>query len=228
MPGDMALQQRGWTWFGTFSTGLIWDNGGKMQTFYLRPDIEKTYTADDSTNPLFDGEISIGLQKRVSQTVQGQLGLAVVATSNASLSGSIWEDADPNFSNFFYNYKIRHSHLAVKGKLIADTSTIAQPYLSAAVGVGFNRAYNFTITPKIFEEIPEPPFNSYTTTVLSDTVGLGMQKALSKHVLVMVGGEFADWGKTTLGLAPEQTMGSGLQLNHFYTSGLLFGLGYIA
>ena len=55
-----------------------------------------------------------------------------------------------------------------------------------------------------------------------------MQKALSKHVLVMVGGEFADWGKTTLGLAPEQTMGSGLQLNHFYTSGLLFGLGYIA
>lgn len=103
-----------WNWVGSFSAGPVWERAGNTQTFYLTPDIEKTYVAHKSSNALFDGEVFLGAQKTLTQILQGQLGLAVGFTSNASLDGEIWDDADPLFDNFTYNYKIQHIHVAVK------------------------------------------------------------------------------------------------------------------
>jgi len=217
-----------WAWVGTFSAGPVWENGGRTQTFYLTPEIEKTYTANQSNNALFDGEVFVGLQKTLSPTVQGHLGLAVAATSNATLSGMIWDDADPQFNNHTYNYTIQHTHIAVKGKLLADMGYWLIPWISGSIGVGFNNAHSFDNTSTIFEALPNPNFSSYTQTSFTYTVGAGVQKALNAHWQVGAGYEFADWGKSQLDRALGQTQNRGLVLNHLYTNGVLFNLTYLS
>lgn len=196
--------------------------------FYLSPDIEKTYTANNSSNAVFDGEVFFGLQKALNQTLYAQLGLAVAATSNATLSGDIWDDADSEFNNYTYNYKIQHTHVAAKGKLLVDTGFWLIPWVSGSIGVGFNDAHGFHSTPTIFEALPTPDFSSHIQTVLTYTVGAGVQKALNQHWQMGLGYEFADWGKSHLGRATGQTLNQGLGLNHFYTNGVLFNLTYLA
>lgn len=223
-----VTQQPDWTWVGTLSAGPVWERGGKTQTFYLAPDIEKTYAANQSTNALFDGEVFVGLQKGLSQTLQGQLGLAVAANSNASLSGMIWDAADPQFANYIYNYTIQHTQIAAKGKLLADADYWLIPWVSASFGVGFNEAHSFNNAPTIFEALPNPNFASHSETTFTYTLGAGVQKALNAHWQVGVGYEFADWGKSQLGRAAGQTLNNGLTLNHLYTNGVLFNLTYLA
>lgn len=217
-----------WTWVSSFSAGLAWESAGNTQTFYVTPDIEKTYVAHQSSGALFDGEVFLGAQKALTQTLQGQLGLAVGFTSNASPGGVIWDDADPLFDNFTYNYKIQHTHVAVKGKLLADAGYWLIPWVSGSLGVGFNDAHGFHSALTLFQALPTPYFSSHTQTTFTYTVGAGVQKALNAHWQVGAGYEFADWGKSSLGRAPEQTQNSGLSLNHLYTNGVLFNLTYIA
>lgn len=177
---------------------------------------------------MFDGEVFGGIQKRLTHTLQGQLGLAIAATNDAKLSGVIWDDADPEFNNYTYNYKVQHTHVAVKGKLLADMGYWLIPWISGSLGIGFNNAHSYTNTPTISEAIPNANFTSNTETTLTYTVGAGVQKALSTHWQVGMGYEFSDWGKSQHHRAPGQTMGSGLGLNHLYTNGLLLNLTYTA
>ena len=223
-----VTHQSDWNWVGTLSAGPVWEGGGKTQTFYLTADIEKTYTANQSIHVLFDGEVFAGLQKKLSPILQGQLGLAVAATSNAVLSGHTWDDADPTFDNYTYGYNIQHTHLAIKGKLLADLSDWFTPWLSGSLGVGFNNAHRFNNTPLSFEAIPNSNFASHTETAFTYTVGAGLQRTLNTHWQVGVGYEFADWGKSQLNRASEQTLNKGLTLSHVYTNGVLFNLTYLA
>lgn len=213
----------------TLSGGPVWENAGQTQTLFLQQNIEKTYSATNPTNALADGELFIGFQHIWSTQFQGQLGMAVEATSNANLSGNIWDDADPEFNNFLYSYQVHHSHIALKGKLLTNTSVYAlKPYLSGSVGVGFNKAYHFNNIPMIFEAIATPNFTPKTTTSFTYTVGIGIQKAILTHWQVGMGYEFADWGQNHLGPASGQTSNEGLAMNHFYTNGLLFNITWIA
>lgn len=221
-------QLSNWTWVSTFSAGPAWQGSGKTQTFFLTPDIEKTYTANKATHALFDGEFFIGMQNSLSQSMQGQLGLAIAATSNASFSGMIWDDADPQFDNYTYDYKIQHSHVALKGKLLADMDYWLIPWVSASLGVGFNHAYSFHNTSTIFQALPNPDFISHTETAFTYTLGVGVQTALTGNWSAGLGYEFADWGKSHLGRAAGQTMGDGLSLDHLYTNALLFNLTWAA
>lgn len=102
----------------TLSIGPTWGSGGKAQTFYVQPETERTYTADQQTHVLADGELFFGIQRGLNTRIQGQFGLAIATTSNAGLSGDIWDDANPEFNNFTYHYQVRHTHVAVKGKLL--------------------------------------------------------------------------------------------------------------
>ena len=221
-------QDPNWSWLSTLSAGPVWENGGAQQSFYLTPSIEKTYTANQTTNTLFAGEFFLGLQKKLSQTLMGQMGLAVATTSNAKLSGYIWDDADPLFANYTYEYKILHTHIAVKGKVLSDMGYWLTPWLSASMGVGFNTAHAFNNTPLIFEVPANANFATRNQTSFSYTLGAGVQKALTKHWQIGVGYEFSDWGKSGLGRTAEQVLNSGLTLNHLYTNGVLFNLSYIA
>lgn len=223
-----VIPSKDWTWVGSVSAGPVWARGGETQTFYLAPEIEKTYAARISTNALASGELFLGIQKLLGSQWLGQLGLAAATTGNAKLQGVIWDDADPEFNNHSYQYKIRNSRIAVKGKLLLDKGYWLMPWVSASLGVGFNRAHDFTNTPLIFEALPNPNFKNHTKTAFTYTLGAGVQKSISEHWQLGVGYEFADWGKSELGRASGQTLNEGLKLNHLYTNGVVLNLTYVA
>ncbi len=215
-------------WVATVSGGSAWQSAGKTQTFNLAPEIAKTYAARKSTNALAAGELFIGVQKTLSANWQGQLGLAAATTGNAKLQGTIWDDADAQFDNHSYHYKVQHSRVAVKGKLLFNQGSWLLPWLSASLGAGFNRAHDFTNTPLIFEALPNSNFTNHTQTALTYTLGAGVQKVLNAHWQVGASYEFSDWGKSELGRAAGQSQNNGLALSHLYTNGLLLNLTYTA
>lgn len=223
-----VMTSKDWTWVGSIAAGPVWSRGGEAQTFYLAPEIEKTYVARKSTNALASGELFVGIQKSLTSQWLGQLGLATATTGNAELQGVIWDDADPQFDNYSYQYKVRNSRVAVKGKLLLDKGYWLMPWVSASVGVGFNRAHDFTNTPLIFEALPNANFTDHTKTAFTYTLGAGVQKSINEHWQVGVGYEFADWGKSELGRALGQILNTGLTLNHLYTNGVLLNLTYVA
>lgn len=215
----------------TISVGPVWESAGQTQILNLTPDITKAYeyAAENQANILAEGELFVGVQRVLSPQIQGQLGLALAGVSNAGLSGNIWDDADPEYNNYTYAYQVQHTHLALKAKLLSDTSVFAlKPYVSASVGIGFNKAQNFSNVPIIFEAVKTANFASKTTTVLTYTLGLGMQRAINTHWQAGIGYEFASWGKSQLGAAPRQTVGEGLSLSQINTNGLLFNVTYLA
>ena len=212
----------------TLSAGTAWEHVGETQTFFLTPSIEKTYAANHSRHTLTDGEIFLGKQMPLAHHLQGQLGLALAATSNAKLSGDIWDDADQQFNNFNYQYKIRHTHFAAKGKLLGDYGYMITPWISASLGVALNRASSYSSTPTIPQAVATPDFNSNTTTAFTYTVGVGIQAPVTTNWQVGVGYEFSDWGKSQLDRASNQTLGNGLTLNHLYTNSVMFNLTHIS
>ena len=223
-----VVTPKDWVRVGAISLGPVWENAGQKQAFYLTPDITKTYAASNITHVLADGEIFIGIQKNLPKMLQGQLGVAVAATSNAKLSGNIWDDADSRFNNYSYSYQVQHTHIAAKGKLLADRGYWVIPWVSASLGVGFNNAHDFQNTPLISQAVTIPNFASNTQTSFTYTLGVGIQKALNPHWQAGVGYEFADLGQSQLSRASGQTLNSGLSLNHLYTNGVLFNLTYVA
>ncbi|MDI9819845.1 MULTISPECIES: outer membrane protein [unclassified Legionella] len=216
------------SWLASISGGPVWERAGKTQTFYLAPEIEKTYYAKKSTSSLAYGELFLGMQKDFYNQLQAQIGLALAATDKAKLSGEIWDDADPQFDNYVYKYKIKHRRVALKGKLLFDRNYVVIPWVSGSVGVGFNKAYGFDNTPTIFEAVKNANFTNNTKTAFTYTLGAGLQKALTECWQVGIGYEFADWGKSQLGRSAGQTLNQGLSLNHLYTHGVLLNVTYIA
>ncbi|NCT56576.1 MAG: porin family protein [Legionella sp.] len=212
----------------TLSIGPVWENTGNTQTLYLTPNIIKTYAANHASHALVDGEIFLGIQKNLRKKLDGQIGLAIATTGNAYLSGDIWDDADSTFNNYDYAYKIKHTHIALKGKILSDQAHSIIPWVSGSLGVGFNQAHHFGNTPTLSEAVVMPNFSSNTTTAFTYTVGAGFQRRLDQHWQAGIGYEFADWGKSQLNRASGQTLNNGLSLPHLYTNGFLFNLTYAA
>jgi opacity protein-like surface antigen len=215
----------------TVSGGPEWANLGNTQTFYLKSDIQNTYFADNLNQTLGTAELFMGLQRALNTQFTGQLGIAVASGSVARLSGQIWQDADPDYYNFNYTYKIIPFRVAMKGKLIAENNFLTsyiQPYISGSLGAGFNRAFNYQATPTIFQAVVAPGFTPNTSSSFSYTVGAGIQRSLNSNWQVGIGYEFADWGSSSLAAAPGQTLNKGLRLGSLYTNELQFNISYIA
>lgn len=225
--GHLTQHQSDWAWLGSISAGSVWSKGGETQTLFITPEIKETYVANHSTKTLFNGEAFLGLHKSLSQIMQGQLGLALGFTAPLSLEDEIWDGVDLEYNNYISHYKIQHTHIALKGKLLVDSGYWITPWISGSLGVGFNNAYGFQSTPTIFEVLPASNFSSHKQTAFTYTLGVGLQKALNEHWQVGVGYEFADWGKSHLGRAPGQTLDNGLSLNHLYTNGVLLNLTFM-
>ena len=213
----------------TLSAGPGWSQPGAAQTLLLQPDVRTAYTTDNHTSTLLNGEIFLGLERALYESLKGQLGFAVAGASNANVTGDALIDANPDFNNFTYSYNINHVHVALKAKLLPElktTSALYQPYVSGSVGVGFNHAYDFGMSAKLFESIVPPLFQSNTTTAFTYTVGAGLQKPINTNWALGLGYELTDWGKSSLAAAPGQTVGKGLALNHVYVNEVQLGLTY--
>lgn len=216
-----------WRLMSALSSGPTWSTPGAKQTVYLQAELPETFAPNFSSKMFGIGEIFLGLQHPVISHLYGQFGIAIAGTTGISLNGDIWQDADPDLNNLSYKYKISHDHLAVKAKLLTDVYQLVQPYISASLGAGFNHAYQYSSTPKLFEVLPEPPFVSQTRTAFTYSLGIGLQRVLNSHWSVGLGYEFADWGKTSLAASIGQASSSGLNLNHVYTNELQCNLSFV-
>lgn len=214
-------------WFVSISAGPEWGMTPGAQTLTLAPDIVKTYVPSTLTQAIAEGEVYLGLRRALRNNIDGQLGLAFMATSHATLPGYILDDGLSQFNNYSYQYKLQHDHVAVKGKLLWQTQKYLMPWVAASLGVGWNKAYGFTNTPLISQAVVMPNFNSNTTTAFTYTLGVGVQHALANNLQIGLGYEFADWGQNQLNPAFAQTLGNGLNLSYFYTNGLMFNVTYL-
>ncbi len=115
---------------GSLSVGPEFASGGQAQTLQLAPELEKTYTANKPSNTLGNIEVMLGIQHALTPGLQGQIGLDFATTSQANLSGNIWDDASPQFDNYTYQYQVKHTQLALKGKLLADRGWPVIPWLA--------------------------------------------------------------------------------------------------
>lgn len=213
--------------FVTASVGPGWTTSGNSKTFYLQSDIRKTYNVTNNSQAFATAELFGGWQMPIGFNLLFQLGVEGKWVHNAELSGSIWEDADSDFNNYNYTYQVNRSQVSAKGKLLSDVNMIVQPYVSASIGYGMNSAHDFTITPKIYEEVPAPAFLSRNVRGLNYAFGIGIQKVVNASWQFGVGYEFANLGKTGLGDAPDQTVNTGIKQSHLFTNQLLFSASYV-
>lgn len=230
------LMAEAWNWpvfclhdyFISISGNAGWTNPGKTQTIALEPDVIKTYVPENLSNSrvLLSGELFLGVQKSYFPHIQSQFGLAFYFSDAAKLQGYIQEDGDFNFQNYAYAYKVDHKHIAFKTKWIYESNCYLNPYLSASIGVGVNRASHFGITPLIFQEVSAPPFQSATNTALSYSLGAGVQTNLNQHWAIALGYQFVSWGESQLNRADGQTSGHGLRLDNLYTQNLELNISY--
>ncbi len=206
-----------YSFVASISAGPAWESSGNTRnTFYLQPGIQKTFDSNKQATTLADSELFFGLQRILTPRLDGQLGVAIAFTSNAKFSGNVWDDADPDFSNFTYDYNVNHTHVVLKGKLLTDVNTntwlgCVKPWISGGVGAGFNIG----------------SFPAAGTSGGAASAG-SVSSSSDKKPPVGVGYEFADWGKSQLARAPGQTLGRGLWLNHIYTTGLMFNLTFVS
>lgn len=229
--GTMGPSFNPWTTVVTLSGGPVWPSAGVEQSIFFSPELSRTYPMSASTHTLGYGEVFAGVQRIFNPKYEGQLGVAVAAATPLKIAGDIWDFEDPRFNNYFNDYKVKHSHIALKGKLLYTKNHPFKPWISASIGAGSNKASNYQVIPKICEVIPLPSANfaSKRTTNFVYTLGAGVQRELSQHWQVGVGYEYANWGKSQLGRAPAQPAGShGLTIDSIQTNGLLLNLTWLA
>lgn len=212
----------------SLSFGAAWIQGHKTETLYLQPDVAKTYTASSDNPSTAVGALFFGMQRILNAQLQGQLGLELVTTGNSHLSGDIWDDANPEFNNYTYRYTINHSHVALKAKLLFDKGMIVTPYVSGSLGIGTNKAFDYSSTPRDSADVPPPAFLSNTKTQGVYTLGIGLQKNLTHQYHLGLGYEFAYWGRSNLAAAPGQTSTQGINTNALNAQQVLFSLSYTA
>lgn len=208
------------------SGGMGWTGLSQSQFVFLTPDAANYYNDQTNNQSIFLGELFVGLNKTWHTHLKSQWGLLLGGSGAAKMNGEIWQYADSEFNNMTYNYKVRLSRVGLRGKLIAEQAFFLNPYLTASLGTSFNRAYAFHNYANESFVIANPDFLKHTSTSFSYSLGLGLQKELSKQFQIGVGYEFFDWGKSQLGAAQGQSIGSGLGMNHINTHALLFNVSF--
>jgi opacity protein-like surface antigen len=214
-------------WVVEVSGGPSWTQNGKSQTFNLSPDIEKSYIANQSKSTLITTELFLGIQQSIIYGLKTEVGLTIKQTGDAKLDGMILDDADPQFANYNYQYKVCHNSLALKGKLLFKSAFGFTPWISSSAGIGFNLSHSFRNNPLIPEAVANTNFTENRAASLTYTLGAGIQKAINSSWRIGLGYEFGDWGKSQLSRAEGQTLNNGLSLSHFYTHSLLINLAYL-
>lgn len=224
MAGSMGAQpvKTGPAYVVTFSAGPTWVSRRHAQTLFLEPTVQKTYTARRHGPTLAIGELFFALQQPFNDWFSSQLGLEIASTSEAKLSGHIWDEANPNLNNHRYNYQIRSSRLSFKAKVLMHDTL----FVMASIGASQNRAGDFTVTPLNGATNPVPAFLSSTDYSVAFALGAGIQKAINQHWQAGLAYEYTNWGKSILSPAPGQTVGQGLQVNHHLTQQMLCSVSY--
>lgn len=214
------------SWVFTISGGVGRALSGDNQTFYLAPNVLKTYAVQKSNSNLNVLEIFTGFSQKITPELETLLGLSVGYVNNARFQGSIWDDGLAQFDNYSYQYKVKQTNASIKAKLVLDKGGSFLPWIGARIGLGINRAYDYNNSPKIIEAVSNPNFHNHTISSFTYGVSLGAQTKLKKNWQIGIAYEFSDLGKTQLARAEGQTLNSGITQSHLYTNNLIFNVTY--
>jgi hypothetical protein len=178
-----------------------------------------------SSNTLLYGELFLGMQKQLTPRFISQFGFSIAGSTDAKLSGDIWDDANPDFNDYTYSYSVNEARVTATGKMLVDINYYdLLPYVSLDLGVGFNTAHGYTNTPDTYQIVATPNFGKNTKTVFTYALGFGVHKKINDYWQTGIGYEFADWGSSQLAAAPGQTLNEGLMLSHLYINSLLLSI----
>ena len=215
--------------FVTLNLGPGWPTSTQNEVIELLPNVSNRYMSSNNTDAFINGELFVGWQQKINDCkhlTESQFGLAYMVTNSAKINGVIWQANDPRFDNEVYAYRIKHSSVTLRGKLLSTPKETYQGYFTGSIGIAFNTSYDFNNYPVISTVLPSPNFQTNTETDFTYTLAAGVQKKLNPNWAIGAGYQFADWGKSQLNRAPGQTMNTGPGFNHFYTSEAQFNLTY--
>jgi opacity protein-like surface antigen len=198
------------------SFGPAWISGAKQnpQTFNQNTDLEVTFLHNKGSNsPVFNGEQFLGVQKPVTSNLMGQIGLVVAETSTVAVNGSIWSGPDSTFHKFNYKYRLSHTDVGIKGKLIYDSALIMNPYVSAGIGMNFNQALGLDVSSLSNEETFNPSVENQSSSSFMYQVGVGLHEVLNTHWLLSIGYQFKYIGQSHLNVDGNQLSSGAFYLN---------------
>lgn len=212
----------------TYNVGPAWYLSPSKQVLNLDGDTINAYVFNNSSRPLLNNELFFGVQKLLSSKLNGQIGIAINRTSNARISGEVWQENDSEFANFNFKYYVSHAALTLKGKLLfTQFSQKLQPYLAASAGAASNRSLGFSQTAKIQEAVVAYNFSKHTVSAFTYTAEAGIQQQINANWFLGVGYEFADLGKSKLGPANGELGTVAPFLNHLFINQLQVNLSYL-
>ncbi|CAM2754609.1 Uncharacterised protein [Legionella steigerwaltii] len=198
------------------SFGPAWISGATQnpQTFNWHTDLETTFLHHGGSNsPVFNGAQFLGVQKKVTSNLIGQIGLVVAETSTIAVNGSIWSGVDSSFHNFNYKFRLSHTDMGVKGKLIYDSTLIMNPYVSAGIGINFNQTQGLGISSLNNEEVFNLSVENQSSNSFMYQLGVGLHEAINAHLLLSIGYQLKHIGQTHLNVSGNQLSSGTLYLN---------------
>ncbi len=209
----------------SFNGGWSWPQSSKaLPIYYYQARFNPLVEVDNSAY-FFVGQVDFGIEKNFSNTLVIQWGGEIEATGGMEIQGEIPKTHERVKTKQFYRYCVKHQHLAAKAKLLANKHYFIMPWVSFALGVGLNTAYQY----ENIAEQPEPLFRHFdagSTTHLTYTLGVGVQRAMTEHYQMGLGYEFANWGNSRLGPNTNQNLYYGPELSPIYTNSLLLNITY--
>ena len=212
----------------TYSFGPAWYSLPSKQVLNLDSDTLNAYVTDNPSRPILNNELFFGMQKHLNAKFIGQVGIAINHTSNARVSGEVWQENDSDFANFNYKYYLAHTALTLKGKLLfAQFRQGLLPYLAVSAGVASNRAFAFNQTAKIQEAVVAYNFSQHTVSSFTYTAEAGVQKQVSQNWVLGIGYEFADLGRSKLGEANSEVGVLAPFFNHLLINQLQVNISYL-
>lgn len=164
------------------------------------------------------------MEHKQTEQLSWQWGLSGYFNSQISSSGHVWQFAQPEFDNFIYGYTIQSKRVMATGKLLGTIKQTIHPYVSCELGAGFNRASAYKETSLIIEAVPMAPFSDRTHTSLAWGAGGGIDVNINATLRLGLGYQFANLGKTSLGVSPAQRTQQTLSLPHLYSQEVRFQL----
>jgi opacity protein-like surface antigen len=217
-----------WPLVVSVSGGLVLASPGDTQTLNLTSSITNSYVAEPKADSALGVELFAGLRRKVSGVGEVQYGLALANVSPFTTSGVIWEEADPTFDNYAYSYDLSQTRIALKGRTVLDFTFLGvRPFVSASLGLGFNRAESFAAVPTIDGAAAISGFQPNSMTSFTYTLGLGAEYSIDPRWRVGLGIEFGDLGKFSLGSVAGQTTDERLKIDHVYTRGALLSVSFV-
>ncbi len=187
------------------SLRIGWDYAqvGESQSVQLllidpAPDYFET-SQEDASAFLFGGFLGFEFPLQTPYNLRWQTGVAYYQSTSFNTKGVENFFSLPDYGDIEYSYSVENQRALIENKFLWGFTDRFYLYLLGGIGVGFNKASDYS-AKSIEEHTPANGlFDSKTTTSLSYSLGFGIEGVLSNHLLMSLGYQYSDLGEYSLG-----------------------------